>query len=42
VYEDGDPGIEAARRAGLECIDIRKMQTAGESNTTPDMPQQDG
>ena len=42
VYEDGEPGIEAARRAGMECIDIRKMQTAGESNTTPDMPQQDG
>lgn len=25
VYEDGDPGIEAARRAGMECIDIRLM-----------------
>ena len=25
VYEDGEPGIEAARRAGMECIDIRKM-----------------
>ena len=25
VYEDGDPGIEAARRAGMECVDIRQM-----------------
>ena len=25
VYEDGDPGIEAARRAGMECIDIRQL-----------------
>lgn len=25
VYEDGEPGIEAARRAGMECIDIRQM-----------------
>ena len=25
VYEDGDPGIEAAHRAGMECVDIRKM-----------------
>ncbi len=25
VYEDGDPGIEAARRAGMECVDIRPM-----------------
>lgn len=24
VYEDGDPGIEAARRAGMECVDIRR------------------
>jgi len=23
VYEDGAPGIEAAHRAGMECIDIR-------------------
>ena len=23
VYEDGEPGIEAARRAGMECIDVR-------------------
>jgi len=23
VYEDGDFGIEAARRAGMECIDVR-------------------
>jgi beta-phosphoglucomutase-like phosphatase (HAD superfamily) len=23
VYEDGEPGIEAARRAGMECVDIR-------------------
>ena len=25
VYEDGEPGIEAARRAGMECVDIRKI-----------------
>jgi len=25
VYEDGEPGIEAARRAGMECVDIRTM-----------------
>ena len=25
VYEDGDLGIEAARRAGMRCIDIRKL-----------------
>ena len=25
VYEDGDPGIEAARRAGMECVDIRVL-----------------
>ncbi|MGI9474062.1 MAG: HAD family hydrolase [Rubripirellula sp.] len=25
VYEDGEPGIEAARRAGMECIDVRTM-----------------
>lgn len=25
VYEDGDPGIEAARRAGMECVDVRQM-----------------
>lgn len=25
VYEDGEPGIEAARRAGMECVDIRAM-----------------
>ncbi|QDT08196.1 Fructose-1-phosphate phosphatase YqaB [Planctomycetes bacterium K23_9] len=25
VYEDGEPGIEAARRAGMSCIDIRKL-----------------
>ena len=24
VYEDADPGIEAARRAGMECIDVRQ------------------
>ena len=23
VYEDGDPGIEAARRAGMRCVDVR-------------------
>ncbi len=26
VYEDGDPGIEAARRAGMECVDVRVMR----------------
>ncbi len=25
VYEDGEPGIEAARRAGMACIDIREL-----------------
>jgi HAD superfamily hydrolase (TIGR01509 family) len=25
VYEDGEPGIEAARRAGMECVDVRVM-----------------
>lgn len=25
VYEDGEPGIEAARRAGMECVDVRLM-----------------
>lgn len=25
VYEDGEPGIEAARRAGMECIDVRQL-----------------
>jgi len=25
VYEDGDPGIEAARRAGMECVDVRLL-----------------
>lgn len=25
VYEDGLPGFEAARRAGMECIDVRTM-----------------
>lgn len=25
VYEDGEPGIEAARRAGMECVDIREL-----------------
>ena len=25
VYEDGDPGVEAARRAGMQCVDIREM-----------------
>jgi len=23
VYEDTDPGVEAARRAGMECVDVR-------------------
>lgn len=25
VFEDGEPGIEAARRAGMECVDVREM-----------------
>jgi beta-phosphoglucomutase-like phosphatase (HAD superfamily) len=25
VYEDGDPGLEAARRAGMQSVDVRKM-----------------
>jgi HAD superfamily hydrolase (TIGR01509 family) len=25
VYEDGEPGIEAARRAGMECVDVRNL-----------------
>ena len=25
VYEDGEPGIEAARRAGMACVDIREL-----------------
>lgn len=25
VYEDGEPGIEAARRAGMECVDVRRL-----------------
>ncbi len=25
VYEDGDPGIEAAHRAGMDCVDIRQL-----------------
>jgi HAD superfamily hydrolase (TIGR01509 family) len=27
VYEDTDPGIEAARRAGMEYIDVRSWHT---------------
>jgi len=27
VYEDADPGIEAARRAGMESFDVRKIYT---------------
>jgi beta-phosphoglucomutase family hydrolase len=27
VYEDTDPGIEAARRAGMETIDVRHLHT---------------
>ena len=27
VYEDTDPGIEAARRAGMEYVDVRKLYT---------------
>ncbi len=29
VYEDGDPGFEAARRAGMECVDVRHIGAAG-------------
>ena len=25
VYEDGEPGIEAARRAGMQCVDVRQL-----------------
>ena len=25
VYEDGDPGVEAARSAGMQCVDIREL-----------------
>ncbi len=25
VYEDGEPGIEAARRAGMQCVDVRNL-----------------
>lgn len=25
VYEDGDAGIEAARRAGMQCVDVRAI-----------------
>jgi beta-phosphoglucomutase family hydrolase len=27
VYEDTDPGVEAARRAGMECVDVRSFFT---------------
>lgn len=27
VYEDADLGIEAARRAGMQCVDIRQIHT---------------
>lgn len=27
VYEDANPGIEAARRAGMECVDVRQFFT---------------
>ena len=27
VYEDTDPGIEAARRAGMEPVDVRSFYT---------------
>ena len=26
VYEDGEPGIEAARRAGMQCVDVRPFR----------------
>ena len=25
VYEDGDPGLEAARRAGMRAVDVRVL-----------------
>jgi HAD superfamily hydrolase (TIGR01509 family) len=25
VYEDGEAGIEAARRAGMQCVDVRRF-----------------
>ena len=28
VYEDGDPGVMAADRAGMQCVDIREMGLA--------------
>lgn len=28
VYEDGDPGVIAAQRAGMACVDIREMGLA--------------
>ncbi len=30
VYEDTDPGIEGASRAGMACIDVRSLRTPGE------------
>jgi HAD superfamily hydrolase (TIGR01509 family) len=27
VYEDTDPGVEAARRAGMACVDVRTLFT---------------
>jgi beta-phosphoglucomutase family hydrolase len=27
VYEDSDPGIEAARQAGMACVDVRQFYT---------------
>lgn len=27
VYEDADLGIEAARRAGMQCVDVRQLHT---------------
>ena len=27
VYEDTDPGIEAARRAGMRFVDVRNLHT---------------
>ena len=26
VYEDGEPGIEATRRAGMQCVDVRPFR----------------
>ncbi|MDB4331691.1 HAD family phosphatase [bacterium] len=32
VYEDGEPGIEAARRAGMRCVDVRPYRYVADVN----------